>query len=41
MTVLSGGCLCSQIKGALASTLKNLWMVWNSPTEKPFQRIML
>lgn len=41
MTLLSGGCLCCQIKGALAPTLKNLWMSWSNATEKPFKRIII
>jgi G3E family GTPase len=41
MTVLSGGCLCCQIKGALAPTLKNLWMAWNQAEAKPFERIII
>lgn len=41
MTVLSGGCLCCQIKGALAPTLKNLWMAWNKAVTKPFERIII
>lgn len=41
LTVLSGGCLCCQIKGALAPTLKNLWMVWNNAKAKPFERIII
>jgi G3E family GTPase len=41
MTVLSGGCLCCQIKGALAPTLKNLWMAWNGAAEKPFDRLII
>lgn len=41
MTVLSGGCLCCQIKGALAPTLKNLWMAWNKSDTKPFQRVII
>jgi G3E family GTPase len=41
MTVLSGGCLCCQIKGALAPTLKNLWMAWNGAAEKPFARLII
>lgn len=41
MTVLSGGCLCCQIKGALAPTLKNLWMAWNKAETKPFERIII
>lgn len=41
MTVLSGGCLCCQIKGALAPTLKNLWMAWNNAASKPFERLVI
>lgn len=41
MTVLSGGCLCCQVKGALAPTLKNLWMAWNNAEHKPFERIII
>jgi G3E family GTPase len=41
MTVLSGGCLCCQIKGTLAPTLKNLWMAWNGGPEKPFDRLII
>lgn len=41
MTVLSGGCLCCQIKGALAPTLKNLWMNWRNAANKPFDRIII
>jgi G3E family GTPase len=41
MTVLSGGCLCCQIKGALTPTLKNLWMAWNGAPEKPFDRLII
>ncbi len=41
LTVLSGGCLCCQIKGALSPTLKNLWMAWNNAATKPFERIII
>ena len=41
MTILSGGCLCCQIKGALAPTLKNLWMAWNKAETKPFERVII
>jgi G3E family GTPase len=41
MTVLSGGCLCCQIKGALAPSLKNLWMAWNNADVKPFDRLII
>lgn len=41
LTVLAGGCLCCQIKGTLAPTLKNLWMSWHSASQKPFDRIII
>ncbi len=41
MTVLGGGCLCCQIKGSLAPTLKNLWMAWQQAESKPFERIII
>jgi len=41
MTVLSGGCLCCQVKGALSPTLKNLWMAWQNTKIKPFERIII
>jgi G3E family GTPase len=41
MTVLAGGCLCCQIKGTLAPTLRNLWMAWNQAEIKPFERMII
>jgi len=41
MTVLAGGCLCCQIKGTLAPTLKNLWMAWRQTEPKPFERVII
>jgi G3E family GTPase len=41
MTVLAGGCLCCQIKGTLAPTLKNLWMAWDQAETKPFDRMII
>lgn len=41
MIVLSGGCLCCQIKGALAPTLKSLWMAWNKAEANPFGRVII
>jgi G3E family GTPase len=38
---LAGGCLCCQIKGALAPFLKNLWMAWGKPGAPRFDRIIL
>ncbi|MGY6277257.1 CobW family GTP-binding protein [Methylomonas sp. MgM2] len=41
ITMLAGGCLCCQIKGALAPTLKNLWMACNNAKQKPFERVII
>lgn len=41
LTVLSGGCLCCKVKGALAPTLKNLWMAWDQAKDKPFERMII
>lgn len=41
MSVLAGGCLCCQIKGALTPILKNLRMAWDTKTEKPFDRVII
>jgi G3E family GTPase len=41
LTVLSGGCLCCKIIGALAPTLKNLWMAWDQAETKPFARMII
>ncbi|ANE54694.1 GTP-binding protein [Methylomonas sp. DH-1] len=41
LTVLSGGCLCCQVKGALAPTLKNLRMAWDAAPDKPFERVVI
>ena len=39
MTVLGGGCLCCQMRGALVPTLKNLWMAWNA--QPRFDRLII
>ena len=39
LTVLAGGCLCCQMRDALAPTLKNLWMAWS--TQKSFERLIV
>lgn len=36
---MAGGCLCCQVRGALAPTLKNLWMAWQA--DKPFDRLIV
>lgn len=41
VSVLAGGCLCCQLRDALAPTLKNLWMAWNGQTPKPFNRLII
>ena len=41
LTVLAGGCLCCQVRGALAPTLKNLWMAWNRPEGLAFDRLLI
>jgi len=41
LTLLSGGCLCCQVKGALAPALKNLWMTWREAEIKPFERMLI
>lgn len=41
LTILAGGCLCCQIKGTLAPTLRNLWMAWNQAERKPFERMII
>jgi len=41
LTILAGGCLCCQIKGTLAPTLRNLWMAWKQAEIKPFQRMII
>jgi len=33
--------LCCQVKGALAPTLKNLWLTWQQAADKPFERILI
>ena len=39
LTVLGGGCLCCQVRGSLAPTLKNLWMAWNAQPQ--FDRLII
>lgn len=41
LTTLAGGCLCCQIKGALAPTLRNLWMAWQQSSQPPFARMTI
>jgi G3E family GTPase len=41
LALLSGGCVCCQIQGTLAPTLRNLLMSRASGTLPPFQRIII
>jgi G3E family GTPase len=41
LSTLSGGCLCCQVRDALAPVLKNLRMAWENAGEKPFDRIII
>ena len=41
MALLSGGCVCCEIQGALVPTLKNLWMARQSGTVPPYERIII
>lgn len=41
LTVLTGGCMCCRVKGALAPTLKNLYMAWRTTSAKLFDRVII
>jgi G3E family GTPase len=41
LMILSGGCLCCQIKDALAPTLKNLRMAWQGSKPSAFDRLII
>ena len=41
LMTLSGGCLCCQVKGTLAPTLKNLRMAWQTPGTPAFDRLII
>ncbi|MDO9104171.1 MAG: GTP-binding protein [Methylovulum sp.] len=41
LSVLSGGCLCCQVRGALTPLLKNLRMAWEAQADKTFDRILI
>jgi G3E family GTPase len=41
LALLSGGCLCCQVQGALAPTLKNLWMARSQGELPPYGRIVI
>jgi len=41
LALLSGGCVCCQIQGTLAPTLKNLYMARSSGQLPPYERIII
>lgn len=41
LALLSGGCVCCQVQGALAPTLKNLWMARVSGRVPPYERVII
>ncbi len=41
LALLSGGCVCCQIQGSLAPTLKNLWLAREDGKLPPFERIVI
>ena len=41
LALLSGGCVCCQIQGTLAPTLKNLWMARDAGKLPPYERIVI
>ena len=41
LMTLSGGCLCCQVRGALAPVLKNLRQAWNRQGAPAFERVII
>jgi G3E family GTPase len=41
LALLSGGCICCQVQGALAPTLKNLWMARSQGQLPPYERVII
>jgi len=41
LALLSGGCVCCQIQGSLAPTLKNLWLGRDKGDLPPFERMII
>ncbi|MFA5985680.1 MAG: CobW family GTP-binding protein [Methylococcaceae bacterium] len=41
LVTLAGGCLCCQVRDAIAPILKNLRIAWEQADEKPFDRIII
>jgi G3E family GTPase len=41
LMTLSGGCLCCQVRGALAPVLKNIRLAWQRPGAPEFDRVII
>jgi G3E family GTPase len=41
LALLAGGCVCCQVQGALAPTLKNLWLGRQDGKLPPFERVVI
>jgi G3E family GTPase len=41
LAVLSGGCLCCQVRTSMAPLMKNLWMAWRERADRPFDRVLI
>ena len=41
LMTLSGGCLCCQVRGALAPVLRNIRLAWGRPGAPPFDRVII
>lgn len=41
LALLSGGCVCCQVQGALAPTLKNLWLGRQGGQLPPYERVII
>jgi len=41
LALLAGGCVCCQIQGSLAPTLKNLWMARDKGDLPPYERLII
>ena len=41
LMTLSGGCLCCQVRGALAPVLRNIRLAWHRPGAPEFERVII
>lgn len=41
LALLSGGCVCCQVQGSLAPTLKNLWLARDKGDLPPYERLII